>query len=123
MRVKTIGAMDSGALPSSKATLGAINGEPGGWTSVVMTTALRSLLIAPGVWLGGARGWRLVAGSLVASTSISVFLYLWHVMHPPGEATAPGTPPAVPAPEPIVTGDPTGQTISGTGSLRRLRRM
>lgn len=105
MRVQTLGRVGVGVpeagseasphLPSSESVLAAINGEPGGWGKVLFSTLLRALLVAPGVWLAGGRGGRLVAGSLVASTSITAFLFLWYSMHRGGSSTAPAV-----APEP-----------------------
>lgn len=106
MRVQTLGALSetvpapgssaSPHLPSSESVLAAINGEPGGWGKVLMSTLLRSLLVAPGVWLAGGRGGRLVAGSLVASTSITAFLFLWYSMHRGGASSPAVTPEPAP---------------------------
>lgn len=75
MRVMTLGAVP---LPSSNAVGEVLAKKPGGWWHVVTTTSLRALLIAPGVALGGARGGRLILGSLVGSLGITTALFLWH---------------------------------------------
>lgn len=98
MRVMTLGEVKS--LPSSESVLAALRGEPGGWSKVLFSTLLRALLVAPGVWLGGARGGRLVAGSLVASTSITAFLFLWFVMQGEGRSAPQTNVQPVPAPGP-----------------------
>lgn len=107
MRVMTLGEVKN--LPSSESVLAALRGEPGGWGKVLLSTLLRSLLIAPGVFLAGGRGWRLAAGSLVASSSITTFLLIWHYAHgvrgqsqtteAPAPLPAPGPQQSLPAPE------------------------
>ena len=84
MRVQTLGAALSTEphLPSSESVLCMLKGEPGGFGKVVASTLLRALLVAPGVWFGGARTFKSVAvGSLVASSSITAFLFVWYAMH------------------------------------------
>lgn len=105
MRVMTLGEVKN--LPSSESVLAALRGEPGGWGKVLLSTLLRSLLIAPGVFLAGGRGWKLAAGSLVASSSITTFLLIWHYAHgvngqasgQPAPLPAPGPQQSLPAPE------------------------
>jgi hypothetical protein len=65
-------------LPSSASVLCALRGEPGGWGKVMMSTGLRALLIAPGMAVSGARGARLVGGSLLASATITAFLFIFY---------------------------------------------
>lgn len=48
------------------------SGEPHAWTSIATTTVLRSVLIAPALWLVGVRGWKIGAGAVGASATISV---------------------------------------------------
>ena len=90
MRVMTLGAIDQvgcapcgqrrsmGSLPSSEAVQSALAREPGGWGKVVTATLLRALLIAPGMAVAGARGWRLAGGSLLSSTTITAFLFVFY---------------------------------------------
>jgi len=92
MRVGTLGALGDqigcapcggqrrnlGQLPSSESVQAVLNHEPNGWTKVVMSTVLRSVLIAPGVAVAGARGWKLVGGSLLSSATITAFLFIFY---------------------------------------------
>lgn len=126
MRVMTLGAVlgagETPHLPSSESVLSAINGEPGGWGKVLASTLLRALLVAPGVWFAGGRGARLVGGSLVASTSITAFLFLWYLAHRGGTE-------ATPLPAPVEASGPALPEVSegvsvvdGVGQLRVARR-
>ncbi len=65
-------------LPSSESVAAALRGDPGGWGKVAASTALRAVLIAPGMWVAGGRGWRLALGSLTASASITAFIFLFY---------------------------------------------
>lgn len=118
MRVMTLGQLAAPAtphLPSTESTLSALRGEPGGWGKVVSTTLLRALIIAPGVWVGGGRGWRLVGGSLVGSVGITAFLFLWHSMHEGTQST-----PAEPQPQPVPAPGPDpveGSAFTEEGAL------
>lgn len=38
---------------------------------------MQAAFIAPGVWLAGGRGWRLLLGSLGGSASLTVLTWLW----------------------------------------------
>lgn len=87
MRVMTLGGLgaavaDAGAtpvdLPSSQSVLSVIRGEPGGWGKVALSTTLRTVLLLPGMWLAGGKGWRLWAGASAASMTITVFLFFWY---------------------------------------------
>jgi hypothetical protein len=136
MRVMTLGQIAGGVggsttpnLPSSDSTLSFLRGEPGGFGKVLTTTLLRALILAPGVWVGGGRGWRLVTGSLVSSLSISAFLFLWYSAHESGRsAPAPAAEPEQPLPEPLPAAGPalpseTGaESLEGFGLTRRRRR-
>ena len=83
MRVMTLGAVHQAQpLPSSTAVGEVLGGEPGGVFHLLTSTVLRAFLIAPGVALGGARGGRLIAGSLVGSLGITTMLFLWHGLYP-----------------------------------------
>jgi hypothetical protein len=84
-------------LPSSSSVKAAIRGEPGGWFKVLASTGLRSLLVAPGVWFGGARGWKLAVGSLLGSTTITMFLFIWYGVQ---EVDATPVMPPLPPPQP-----------------------
>lgn len=119
MRVMTLGEIRQ--LPSSESVLSALRGEPGGWGKVLLSTLLRSLLIAPGVALAGGRGWRLVAGSLVASSSITTFLLIWYATAGRARIEAPATIDATPSPQPLPA--PGGEVAveQGVGAYRRVR--
>jgi len=88
MRVATLGQLGAPGvsaldpadhdLPSSHSVKSALRGDPSGWFKVLGSTLLRSLLVAPGVWAGGARGGKLIGGSLIASLSITSFLFIWY---------------------------------------------
>jgi len=91
MRVMTLGAIEQvgcapcggrrrnlGQLPSSESVNAVLDGQPNGWTKVAMSTALRAILIAPGMALSGARGWRLVSSSLLSSATITAFLFIFY---------------------------------------------
>jgi hypothetical protein len=102
VRVKTLGAL-SGAptdLPSSQSVLSVIRGEPGGWGKVALSTTLRTLLIAPGMWFAGGKGWRLWAGAGAASATITVFLFFWYAAQEQGRSTVLPVDGALPEPEP-----------------------
>ncbi len=138
MRVMTLGQIASGVggsttpnLPSSDSTLSFLRGEPGGFGKVLTTTLLRALILAPGVWVGGGRGWRLVAGSLVSSLSISAFLFLWYSANGTGQAepsTQTSAAPPEPMPEPMpaegpvaLPSDTGAKSLEGFGMMRRRR--
>jgi|694.fasta_scaffold66028_8 hypothetical protein len=127
MRVMTLGQLagDAPPLPSSDSTLSLLRGEPGGLGKVVTTTLLRAVILAPGVWIGGGRGWRLVGGSLVSSLSITAFLFLWYSMHERPASAAPSEPMPEPMPAegPVALPSDTGAvSVDGIGRVRRLRR-
>ena len=75
------GGTGTGQLPSSESVNAVLNGEDNGWTKVVMSTALRAILIAPGLAMVGARGWKLAGGSLLSSTTITAFLFIFYRAH------------------------------------------
>lgn len=62
------------ALPSSSAAKNFLKGEDGGAFEMVAATALRSILIAPGLYLAGVRDRKLIAASLLSSTMITGFV-------------------------------------------------
>lgn len=61
-----------GSPPSSYAAYALADGERGALLRFAGLTVLRALLIAPGVALAGARGQKLILGSLAGSAVISV---------------------------------------------------
>lgn len=61
-----------GSPPTSYAAVGALTGEPGALLRFSALTALRSLIIAPGLAVAGVRGKQLLFGSLASSITISV---------------------------------------------------
>jgi hypothetical protein len=65
-------------LPSSESVQAAIRGEEGAVVKVVVSTALRSLFIMPGMALVGVRGGKLIAGSLLSSATITAMLFLFY---------------------------------------------
>lgn len=101
--------------PSSQAVVGLLRGESGSFGRVLASTALRSLLLAPGAglagYVGGARGWRLAAstaaGATLGSLGITLFLigYYKFVGVPSGASAGA---PASPVPGSQVQGPPQG---------------
>ncbi len=75
------GGTGTGQLPSSESVNAVLDGEDNGWMKVVMSTTLRAILIAPGLALAGGRGWKLVGGSLLSSTTITAFLFIFYRAH------------------------------------------
>lgn len=92
MRVLTLGALRRVGgpqdLPSSQSALAALRGEPGALGKVMLTTLLRTLLIAPGMWLAGGRGVRLWMGASAASSTITLFLLFWYAAQEDGRREA-----------------------------------
>lgn len=108
MRVVTlgkIGQLGSETLPSSQATLALLRGERGAIWKVLGSALLRACLVAPGVtlaaYLAGARGKRLgyatAAGSVVASTGISLFLLGHYWLQERRSTPTTSMPPTLPA--------------------------
>lgn len=63
------------SLPSSESAKALLNGEPGGWWKFTSSTILRSILIAPGLIIGGVRKpSQILVGSLASSMLISTFI-------------------------------------------------
>lgn len=70
-------------LPSSEAAKSLLNGEEGGIAKFAASTVLRSILIMPGLLLGGVREpKKIVMGSLISSTMISSFVLLYLAAKP-----------------------------------------
>lgn len=70
-----------GALDLGRSTLNVMEGQPGGWGSVVLGTGLRAGLIGGGFYLAGERRWKqLIVGSLAASALVTVFLFAGHAV-------------------------------------------
>ena len=65
-------------LPSSESVNAVLRGEQGGWGKVVISTALRAILILPGMALSGVRGSRLLWGAGLSSATITVFLFIFY---------------------------------------------
>lgn len=107
MEVRTLGNLaalgcascDEGP-PSSQSILALYRGESGALFKVLTSTALRGVLIAPGVFVAarwaGARGGKLalatVGGSLVSAVGITAFLALYYAWKKPAVATAQAIP-------------------------------
>jgi hypothetical protein len=64
--------------PSSYAIAGVLNGEDGAWGRVMTGSLQRSIFIAPGLLLAGIRGTRVITGSLLASASITAWLFAYY---------------------------------------------
>lgn len=99
MRVMTLGSLPANRrngmamvepeeLPSSQSVIAYLRGHRGALTKVAMTTLLRTLLIAPGVWLAGGRGARLWMGAGAASATITTFLFFWYAAQERGRNKA-----------------------------------
>lgn len=59
--------------PSTYAITAWVKGEPGGFTRTIGVTVIRALFIAPGMYLGGVRGSRVIwGGAFGASVSITL---------------------------------------------------
>jgi len=71
----------TGQLPSSESVNAVLAGEANGWLKVAMSTALRAILISPGMAVAGARGWSLVSSSLLSSATITTFLFIFYSAH------------------------------------------
>ncbi len=74
----TVPYVEQNAPPSSYAIADALEGVPGAWPRVGGLTAWRSVVISPGLYLAGIRGWKLVGGSLLGSAAISVYLLAYY---------------------------------------------
>lgn len=48
---------------------------------IAIYTALQAVFIAPGLWVVGVRGWRLLGGSLAGSASFTFLSWLWAYAH------------------------------------------
>lgn len=81
-----------GTLPSSEAVQSALAKRPGGWGKVVVATALRALLIAPGMAVAGARGTKLATGALLSSATITAFLFIFYRSQTSSDAVGIGRP-------------------------------
>ena len=62
------------ALPSADSAREALDGKKGGVGKLVLSTGLRSVLIAPAFLLVGVKPAKAAVGSLLASTFISTFI-------------------------------------------------
>lgn len=69
-----------GSPPSTYAILAAIEGQPGAWRRVAVATAIRSAMIAPGLWIAGVRGWKVATGALAGSVGITAVLYAYYAL-------------------------------------------
>ena len=80
--------LEPGSPPSSYAVAGLVTGEDGAVLKTVGLTALRSVFIAPGLWIGGKVfgieqlkiGWRLLGMSVLASCGITAGMILWYTV-------------------------------------------
>lgn len=67
----------SGDLPSSASAKAFLAGEPGGAGKLLLSTGLRSLLIAPGLLLVGIPWKKAFMGAAISSLSISTFIIIY----------------------------------------------
>ena len=103
-----------GSPPSSYAAYALVDGERGALLRFAGLTVLRALLIAPGVALAGARGQKLILGSLAGSAFISAAA-LGYTIASKKQATPPLDPvgplPTVAPPVPDDVIDAEGQAV------------
>ena len=64
--------MKEGNPPSDYAIEALVRGRRGGLPRTLGLTAMRSLLVAPGLYFAGMRGKKLLVGALAASASITL---------------------------------------------------
>lgn len=64
---------DRRAYPTYNAAKKVVNGDLSAPIEFFGWTVLRSLILIPGLALGGVRGWKLVSGALAGSTMVSLF--------------------------------------------------
>lgn len=81
------GVIEDQAPPSTYAVAALIDGQRGAILRTVGLTALRSVFIAPGLWVAGKamkidglRGWRLLGAALLASSGITLGMLLWYTV-------------------------------------------
>ena len=67
-----------GQLPSSDAVKTVLEGGKGGWWKVLVSTTLRGLLMTPGLYIVGIRGWQLVGAAMIGSATITTFLFIFY---------------------------------------------
>ena len=65
------------SLPSSASVQGLLEGQPGGLGRVVASTALRSVLILPGLLVAGVAPRRALLGALLGSVGITAFIVIY----------------------------------------------
>lgn len=111
MRVTTLGAtrarrgtglVEPEELPSSQSVIACLRGEPGALAKTAMTTLLRTMLLLPGVYLAGGRGWRAWVGASAGSMTITAFLFFWYAAQERGRRDALRAPAPAPQLEPQV---------------------
>jgi len=61
------------AYPTYKTAHRVLNGDMTAPVEFFGWTVLRSLILMPGLAIGGVRGWRLITGALAGSTMVSLF--------------------------------------------------
>lgn len=73
------------APPSTYAVTSLVRGEPGALIRVAGLTAVRSLFIAPGIYVAGKAfgwegmtGWKLAGAAVITSVSLSAFMCGWY---------------------------------------------
>jgi hypothetical protein len=75
---KGLGKTTSGGdLPSSASAKAFLAGEPGGAGKLLLSTGLRSLLIAPGLFLVGIPWKKALLGAAISSLTISTFIIIY----------------------------------------------
>lgn len=87
--------VDNGSPPSTYAVAGVLNKEPGSIARLVGVTAIRSICIAPGIWIvtklvaPEVSTWKVLLISLGGSATISLGMLVWYWMRMKGEPAAP----------------------------------
>lgn len=88
LQQRMLGAVEPAEGAAARGVIGCLRGERGSLRRVVVSTAFRAVLIAPGVWLAGARGARLWLGASAASVTVTAFLFLWYAARERGRVEA-----------------------------------
>jgi len=79
-----------GAPPTDYAIYALVRGEPRALQRVAGLTLVRACLIAPGLYVAGIRGRKLVTQSLAASVGVSALLTAWYALRARDAVTVPG---------------------------------
>ena len=66
--------------PTTYAIAAVLDGEPGGWTKVILGAAARSVFLAPGLAVSGLRGRQLALSAVLGSISITTMLFPYYML-------------------------------------------